>query len=244
MLDTELTAALVTANSVLATTHPDTLRRSVPACPGWTVEDLVGHTSQVQRWATRIVLAPPGERVPRQVEETPSGPAVIDFFTDGSEALMQALTTVDLSHELYSFVGTRPARWWLRRQAHEAVVHAWDRQDATGEPDPIAPEVATDGIDELLEVYLDPRVVDTAGFSSAGESLHVHATDADGEWMVRVAPGSIELTREHGKGDLALRGPAADLLLVLWNRRPVEATAVEPFGSLDVWGRIRAAAPM
>jgi uncharacterized protein (TIGR03083 family) len=246
MLDADHLAALVAANAVLGATDPATLDRPVPACPDWDVEALLEHISQVQRWATRIVEAPPGVKVPRRVDEAPTGPAIIDFFTTGADALVAALTTVDLDHDVYSFVGTRPARWWLRRQAHETVIHAWDRQDATreaGPPDPIAAEVAIDGIGELLEVFLDARLVDTTGFAPEGETLHVHATDIDGEWMVRIAPGSIEVTPERGKGDLALRGPAADLLLALWSRRPADAAPIEAFGSLDLLTRIRAVAP-
>ena len=37
------------------------------------------------------------------------------------------------------------------------------------------------------------------------------------------------MTREHAKGDAALRGRAEDLLLTLW-RRPVPAGAVDVVG--------------
>lgn len=244
MDDADLLAALVAANDILRDTDPATLDQPVPSCPDWTVEDLLEHTSQVQRWATRLLLAAPGERVPRRVDIAPTGPAVIDFFAAGSVALVDALTTVDLDREGFTFVGSRPARWWLRRQAHEAVIHAWDRQSATGTPSPIDPAIAVDGIDELFEVYLDPARFDTTGFAPAGESLHAHATDREGEWMVRVAPGSVVVTREHAKGDLALRGPAADLLLVLWDRRAIADTEVQAFGDEDLLERIRAVAPL
>ena len=32
--------------------------------------------------------------------------------------------------------------------------------------------------------------------------------------------GGYDVTREHAKGDAAMRGAAADLLLVLWRRLP------------------------
>lgn len=242
MDDAELIAVLVAANDILRATDPATLDRRIPSCPDWTVEALLEHTSQVQRWATRVLLAPPGERVPRRVDVAPTGPEVIEFFATGADALVAALSGVDLDREGYTFVGTRPARWWLRRQTHETVIHAWDRESATGDPTPIDSALAVDGIDELFEVYLDPRVFDTSGFAPEGESLHAHATDREGEWMVRVAPGSVAVTREHAKGDLALRGPAADLLLVLWNRRTIDDTAVEAFGGTDLLDRIRAVA--
>ena len=58
----------------------------------------------------------------------------------------------------------------------------------------------------------------------------VHCTDTPGEWLVRVADGTYVMTREHAKGDAALRGPAAALLMRLWGR------PTEPFGTVDVVG--------
>jgi len=151
---------------------------------------------------------------------------------------------VDLDHDVYAFVGTRPARWWIRRQAHEAVVHAWDLQHAVGEPDAIDAAVAADGIDEILTVLLIPRLVDTSGFAADGESIHVHTTDVDGEWLLQVAPDRIDVTREHAKGDVALRGPAAEVLLVLWGRLPVAGSAAELFGSAELLERFLGAADL
>ena len=49
--------------------------------------------------------------------------------------------------------------------------------------------------------------------------MHVHSTDADGEWLVDFDNG-LAVTREHAKGDVAVRGPASDLMLVLYGRVP------------------------
>ena len=237
MQDADHLAALVAANEVLRSTDPADLDRAVPSCPGWTVEDLVTHIAQVQRWATRIVSAPPGVKVERRVE-APTGPAIIDWFGAGADALIEAFATVDLDHEVYAFVGPRPARWWIRRQTHEAVMHAWDRQHATGTPDAIDPAVASDGIDELLTELLTPRLVDTSVFAPTGELIHVHTTDVDGEWLVRIAPDQIEVTREHAKGEVALRGPAADVLLTLFARQRADKSGVEVLGSADLLDRL------
>jgi len=245
MNDADLIAALRGADDVLRATDPATLDLPVPTCLGRTVADLIGHMSGVQRWARGIVLAPTGERVRRPVDDLPTGAALIEYFADGADALVETFTTADLDREVDAFVGPRPARWWLRRQTHEAVIHAWDRQRATGEKlMALDPAVASDGIDELLGLLVDPRSVDTEVFAVDGESIHVHATDVEGEWMVRLAPGSIVITREHAKGDLALRGPAADLLAVLSSRSPIEGTGIETFGSLDLLDRYRASATM
>ena len=240
MQDADLLTALVAANEALRSTDPADLDRVVPSCPGWSVEDLVAHIAQVQRWATRVIAAPPGVKVERRID-APGGPAIIDWFGDGADALLAAFATVDLDHEVHTFVGPRPARWWIRRQTHEAVVHAWDRAHATGTPGAIDPAVASDGIDELLTEFLTPRLVDTSVFAPTGESVHVHTTDVDGEWLVRIAPDRIDVTREHAKGDVALRGPAADVLLTLYARQRVDQTGAEVLGSADVLDRLVAA---
>lgn len=236
MQDADHLAALVAANEVLRSTDPADLDRPVPSCPGWTVEDLITHIAQVQRWATRIVTAPPGVKVERRIE-APTGPAIIDWFGDGADALIESFAAVDLDHEVYAFVGPRPARWWIRRQTHEAVMHAWDRQRATGTPDAIDPAIASDGIDELLTELLGPRLVETSAFAATGETIHVHTTDVDGEWLVRIAPDRVEVTREHAKGEVALRGPAAGVLLTLLDRQRVDETDAEVLGSADLLDR-------
>jgi hypothetical protein len=55
--------------------------------------------------------------------------------------------------------------------------------------------------------------------------------------MDRPVDNTVELERIHAKGDAALRGPAAALLLRLWSR-PVGAGEIETIGSTDaadVW---------
>jgi len=69
----------------------------------------------------------------------------------------------------------------------------------------------------------------------AGESIHLHCTDGDGEWLVRLGADAVVVTREHAKGDVALRAPASELLLFLWGRR--DASAGEVFGDASVLER-------
>ena len=68
-------------------------------------------------------------------------------------------------------------------------------------------------------------------------TIHLHATDTDGEWLVRLGPDGITFDHGHAKGDVALRGPAEDLLLWVWNRAPVD-DRFEVFGDpalLETW---------
>ena len=92
------------------------------------------------------------------------------------------------------------------------------RRDA--DPAPIDPQLAVDGVNELLEHFapLSPgeKLADHPG------SIHLHATDTEGEWLVHLTPEGIRFEHGHAKGDAALRGTASDLLLWAWNRAPVD----------------------
>ena len=62
-----------------------------------------------------------------------------------------------------------------------------------------------------------------------GQSFHLHRTDGEGEWTVRLGPdGEVSTEHAHGKGDVALRGPASSLYLWCLNRVP--ADELEVFG--------------
>ena len=64
---------------------------------------------------------------------------------------------------------------------------------------------------------MPPRVA-SHSVDAPTASLHVHCTDTDGEWLIWGEAGAYRMLPIHDKGDAALRGPAADLLLVLMGR--------------------------
>jgi hypothetical protein len=119
--------------------------------------------------------------------------------------------------------------------AYETVVHRADADLATGRSparDSVPPAMAADAVDEFLEVML-PRQQRRAPAADLSGTLHLHATDdampaGAGEWLLALSPTSCDVTRGHEKGDVALRGPAYDLLLVLYNR--LGPDAVEAHG--------------
>ena len=55
--------------SALARQSDDVLSRSVPACPGWTLEQLFGHVGSIERWAAAVVLG--GKYVEEPAPPTP-----------------------------------------------------------------------------------------------------------------------------------------------------------------------------
>ena len=64
-------------------------------------------------------------------------------------------------------------------------------------------------------------------------SVHLHCTDADGEWLIeRNGSGSVVLERRHAKGDCAIRGTAGALLALV--RGTGSLTALEVIGDTTV----------
>ncbi len=71
-----------------------------------------------------------------------------------------------------------------------------------------------------------------------GQSLHFHATDrglsGTGEWLVTRTPSGVTVACGHGKADVAVRGPAASLLLILTRRLPPSDPAIEILGEQEL----------
>ena len=104
------------------------------------------------------------------------------------------------------------------------------RSAPSGHEHRLAADLAADGIDEFLEFFFPLAAADAAPLAG---SVHLHCTDADGEWTVRPDDGGGHtVARDHAKADAAVRGPAHDLLMVLWRRSPLDNVTV--FGDTDL----------
>jgi uncharacterized Actinobacterial protein TIGR03083 len=209
---------------------------ATPATPEWGMAKLVKHAGTTHRWVLGIAatreFANPGDLD----LGLPNDPAAYpDWFEAGAAQLAATLRELDPATEMWSWSGDNRAGFWSRRMAHETAVHRWDAQSATGVQDPIAVELAVDGIDERLETLTPSMKFNPAGadaLNGAGETVHVHTTDSEGEWLLRFTPDGLEVSREHAKGDVAVRGQANELLLYLIGRR--ELDGLEVFGDGSV----------
>ena len=211
---------------------------SVPTCPEWTLADLLVHMGLVWGWAAETVTT----KIRAQRGQAPAsrGAQALRTWAKGqAERLVDALGSADPDADCWTFGTPRSVRFWYRRQALETVLHAWDAERATGTPSRIEPEVAVDGIDEHLHVIV-PRTVRLRPDVWSGQSVHLHCTDADGEWVVQLGPGGEVATRRaHAKADVALRGGAEALWLWCANRATPEELAIERFGDDEIPERWR-----
>ncbi|MBI2704310.1 MAG: maleylpyruvate isomerase N-terminal domain-containing protein [Actinobacteria bacterium] len=212
------------------------IEQPVAACPGWSVGRVVGHLGRVHRWASAMLQAEPPVFIdPGELEaRAPRDATVFDWYRDGVAALMGELERRDLGAPAFTWDGEHDRRWWLRRLAHETAVHRFDVEHALASASPVDADAAADGIAEFFELFV-PRRFDAAAFADdyAGRTMHLHCTDVEGEWLIRFADEGVAVERVHAKGDVAVRGEASDLFLVLWNRLPHDNYDV--FGDTDIF---------
>jgi uncharacterized protein (TIGR03083 family) len=206
----------------------------VPSCPEWTLGDLVRHLGSHHRWVAGNLDCPPDGEMFQEFAHSPEGAAPDQWLRDGAETLAAKLEATDPSTPCWTWVPfDRTAGFWARRTAQETAMHRWDAQHAAGAEDAINGELAVDAIDEYLAFvpYFPGRTLPDSG------AIHLHSTDAEGEWLVRLDGGRMHVTREHAKGDVAVRGPASDLLLVVYGRKP--ADEIDAFGDASLFEQFR-----
>lgn len=223
----EHVAHLRADGAALARAAAGQLTAPVPSCPGWTLADLVAHTLDVHGfWATIVegrLTQPPTDDFAR-----PPDDRLVDAYLATLEKLAGLLDGADPAEPLWTWSASNNHIGFVqRRTAHETAVHRWDAEAAVGEPSAIEAGLAVDGIDEFVEEFLgNPRLA--SRFEGGRRTIHLHCIDAEGEWLIETGGGAVTVRREHAKGDVAARGPASDLLLLLWGRR--RAADVEVFG--------------
>jgi len=245
----DTTQALIAENAAFAALLRDADPSTpVPTCPEWTLEQLMRHVGRGDRWCAQIVAEQSAEYIdPRTVAGgKPAQGDEIAWLNAGPRALLDAVQSTGAQTTVWTFLGPRPAQWWIRRRLHETAVHRADAALALGAEFRIDPAIAADGITEYLERTVVRANEEGPGAGDRplgeGQSLHLHATDPGlgeaGEWTLLGRPDGVALDHEHGKATVALRGPARDLLLAVVRRGAATGPGglgLEVFGDQAVW---------
>lgn len=231
LTNAEYLAILRREGNAFADSIEHALDASIASCEPWVGTDLLWHMIEVHyswKFIVNSHLMNPDDYVPR------SKPADKDLLTEyraGLNELIGVLSSIDPARSCWTWAGIHDVAWVIRRMAHETTVHAWDAHRATGNTSDIDAALASDGIDEFVHVMVKSNVREDEGALSG--SVHIHCTDVDGEWLiVPTGTSDVVVTREHAKGDCAIRGSASELLLGLWRRIPM--SSLEVIGSTEV----------
>ncbi|WP_193609959.1 maleylpyruvate isomerase family mycothiol-dependent enzyme [Nocardioides lijunqiniae] len=215
----------------------------VPACPDWDASDLLWHLAGVQRfWAGRI-RARPAAPTDADFAEQPARPtsydALLTYFDEHSADLVAQLAATDPAEPAWSWAPEQTVGFTFRRQAHEALIHRLDAEQAAGQVTALHPALAADGVAELLDVMyggeapawgrtdLGDALV-RVEMTDVGESLFVrpgtfHGTDPESG---KVHDGPHLMLVEPGEAAALVRGRAADLDAWLWKRRGADGIEV------------------
>jgi uncharacterized protein (TIGR03083 family) len=174
------------------------LRARVPACPGWTVYDLVVHLGNVHAWASTIVET--GQRAVEQNDEPRSTKArsVREWYFAKAEDLYQVLRHTPSQKPCWNFVfGSGVVQFWQRRQLHETTIHQVDLDLAVSRTPSLSPGVAADGVGEVLTVML-PRMLQRGRRAVLDAPLQLTASDTGDSWVVVPAEPARVPTQSSG----------------------------------------------
>jgi uncharacterized protein (TIGR03083 family) len=213
----------------------------VPSCPGWTMADLVRHVAEVYLHKTEIMRtgANPEPWPPDLSGEDPV--AALDRAYAG---LVAELTARKPDEPALTWYGPdQTVGFWVRRMAHETVIHRIDAELAAGaDLAPIPEALALDGIDEVLVCFLSFashawHEYFTEHLAGAGGQVVSVEAGARG-WSVRLTLEGVDVTPGGGAAGARISGAPTDVLFWLWRRAGDEA--VRHDGDPALVARLRA----
>ncbi len=194
---------------------------AVPWSDRWTVGTVARHVAGTHHVVGEIIRRRPDADF-SLFNELPSppkdSPEFVDWFRSGTGSLVEQLSIVPAEAECWSwYEHGRRVMWWARRMALEAVVHRWDAEMALGGGSPIAPDIAADGVDEYLDVFVAAsRGVHDA---PAGPTISFECSDRSERWWLDLSVrGGRTVVRETRQASVQFRGTAEQLLLMVWGR--------------------------
>ncbi|MCF3121047.1 maleylpyruvate isomerase family mycothiol-dependent enzyme [Streptomyces arenae] len=233
---------------------PDT---PVPTCPDWPLRTLVGHVGQEHRWAADILRNRGQLPVPNPWEADPGTPdAWAAWLREGARELTDAVRDIGADTEIETFIGRRPALFWLRRMLGDTCVHHYDAASATGATFGVAADLAAEVITENLTLLATPAFAalrpKAAELRGEGERIGLvpGRQDPSPGWLITRTPEGPRWERgrantnpntraqtrpqTHARPqthvDVVVSGEVDDLMLLLSRRIPPEGHRVTVTG--------------
>jgi uncharacterized protein (TIGR03083 family) len=188
----------------------------VPTCPDFTVDDLAEHVGMFTGFWTHVLCEGTGRPKPPFAE--PGSEGRVEWMRTRADDFVSELRATPPDTTVWTwFAPDQSAGFVTRRVAHELAIHRVDAQVARGGAKPVDAELAADGIEEIFVLMQHPQSQDLV--SPTHHTLHLHGTDFEpSEWLVDFGPDGMDVSREHAKGDLALKASVSDLEMLLYQR--------------------------
>lgn len=220
----------------------DNMSARVVHCPEWDLAELIDHQATVFRFAGANVVAATDEPTSPDESGKPEGDkgeALLEWFEDSAKFILDALKAADMTQKAWNWIGdSNEAHFWFRRMVQETDIHAWDAKVAVKQSFEIPKVWAVDGVDEYLTNLLPWRIANIEEVKAPPGSIHFHCTDEGlaegaGEWFCVSEGEQTKVTREHKKGDVAIQGTAQDLMLLVWQRIPLDSPTLTIHGDKE-----------
>lgn len=236
---------LTTAAARLREDTTETSRDApVPTCAQWSALQLLVHTGVAHRWASGTVRGTVTRENTRTATEAfeDEGMSQEDpgnWLLAGVDDLSMALQEAPEDLNVFFFLNEAPAprQAWARRQCHETTIHAFDGLAArygyipkASDAD-IDPQIAADGIDEILCGFATRKRQDLR--TSSAVTVAIRPDDVDAAWTLHLSdgPAACEPGLPEQQPDSTWSGTAAQLYLGLWNRgKEIEQDGADVIG--------------
>jgi uncharacterized protein (TIGR03083 family) len=217
---------------VLADCDPEA---RVPGCPDWNAADLLWHLAGVQWfWGNTVRLRPAAMREEDPEPDRPDSYAgLLAAFDEYSSAFIAEIERADPSEPAWSWSAEQTVGFTFRRQAHEALIHRLDAEQAAGDVTPLDRTLAADGVQECLDIMYG-GCPPWGEFHGLPHYVRVDCTDTGDRVWVQIGrftgtdPGDgqhyddeddIGVVPDPGtEADAVVEGPAAPLDAWLWRR--------------------------
>lgn len=210
------------------------LTAAVPSCPGWTVADLVDHVAMI--YLHKVECMRLGHR-PADWPPPDTGQDPLTTLDQEFRRLSDEFASRRPGDAAFTFYPPdQTVGFWIRRMALETAVHRVDAELAVGAADAVTPidaDLADDGIDEVLRIFLGWATGTTGDLPEAAPML----AEADGRAVAVRTPGVRFLVRPAADGvrvdaaagddaDASVTGEPSDVLRWLWHRADDEAVQI------------------
>ncbi|MBV1851849.1 maleylpyruvate isomerase family mycothiol-dependent enzyme [Catellatospora tritici] len=193
----------------------------VPTCPDWTLTDLDHHVAGV--YLHKVAGMRDGAQPPDWSVDLSGEDRVAALRRAYAELTAQFDARAPESPAATWYAPDQTVGFWLRRMAQETVIHRIDAELAAGVPSrPVPDELALDGIDELLRMFL--QYGSTAWHEYFAQALaavdggSVAIESGDRRWLVTPTPAEVLITEGDGPAAATVRGAPDPVLRWAWRR--------------------------
>jgi uncharacterized protein (TIGR03083 family) len=166
----------------------------------------------------------------------PARSDLLASITRDKDRAIELLRHSDWTAPLWNWSHNKTVSFIPRRLANEMSIHRWDAENAGGGAAPIPVDLAHDGVDEFMDIFIGSDWTKfTKGKPFKGEVIKFEQTDGRRSWTIELVKRSARLGSGSGPPAVTVSGTASDLILMIWRRAGTGTVEIE--GDRDLLDR-------